>query len=356
MSRSSSTVRIGVIGVGHWGPNLIRNFLGNSRSQVVAVAESDERRREQVLARYPGVAGHDDGVDLLLREDLDAVVIASPTDTHHRFAKAALERGLHVLVEKPLARSVADAEELGRIASAAGRVLLTGHVFLFNEGIRAVKQHIDSGELGQVQYLSSVRTNLGPIRTDVSALWDLAAHDVSIFQYWLERMPVRATGKGGIYVNPGIEDVVFATLEYPDGVLASLHATWLSPNKLRQITVVGDRKMLVFDDMSLAEPIRIYDKGVCAGATDGAPVAAVAPVAPIIDSFAGFRSSIREGEIVIPRVATSEPLLVECEHFLDCILRGQKPICGAAEAISVVRVLDAIERSLRSGAGEQENQ
>ena len=345
MPPSSPIVRIGVLGAGHWGPNLIRAFLSSPRSRVVAIAERDARRREQVLARYEGVEGHAEGDELLARGDLDAVVIASPTATHHRFTKAALARGLHVLVEKPLAPSVAEAEELAGLAAEARRVLLVGHVFLFHEGIRTVRRLIESGELGRVQYIQSVRTNLGPIRTDVSALWDLAAHDVSIFHYWLGGPPSRATGKGGTYVNQGIEDVIFATLEYPNGVLASLHATWLSPQKLRQITIVGDRKMLVFDDMNLDEPIRLFDKGV---------LPADPPVATVVDSFAGFRSSIREGEIVVPPVERSEPLRAECEHFLDCVLDGAIPISGPSESVAVVRVLEAVERSLRSGSVEQE--
>lgn len=344
---SSSAVRVGVVGAGHWGPNLIRAFVSDPRSRVVAIAERDARRRAQVLERYEGVEVHAEGDELLARTDLDAVVIASPTATHHRFTKTALTRGLHVLVEKPLAPSVAEAKELAALAAEARRVLLVGHVFLFHEGIRAVRRLIDAGELGRVQYIQSIRTNLGPIRTDVSALWDLAAHDVSIFDYWLGGAPSRATGKGGVYVNRGIEDVIFATLEYPNGVLASLHATWLSPRKLRQITVVGDRRMLVFDDMDLDEPIRLFDKGVL-------PADPVAASADIVDSFAGFRSSIREGEILVPEVARSEPLRAECEHFLDCILHGGSCLSGPAEGVAVVRALEAVERSLRAGSAEQE--
>jgi predicted dehydrogenase len=344
---SDSVVRVGVIGAGHWGPNLIRAFLSSPRSRVVAIAERDERRREQVLARYDGVEGHAEGEDLLARGDLDAVVVASPTGTHYALTKAALARGLHVLVEKPLAPSVAEAEELAGLATEARRVLMVGHVFLFHEAVRTVRRLIDAGELGRVQYIQSVRTNLGPIRTDVSALWDLAAHDVSIFQYWLGGMPSHATGKAGTWVNRGIEDVIFATLEYPDGVLASLHATWLSPQKLRLITVVGDRKMLVFDDMNLDEPIRLYDKGVLPADPQAAPGA-------IVDSFAGFRSSIREGEMVVPAVQRSEPLRAECEHFLDCIQNGGACVSGPVESVAVVRVLEAVERSLRNRSAEQE--
>lgn len=339
----AETTRIGVIGAGHWGPNLIRNFSQSGRSQVVAVAEADPRRRAKIAATYAGVECLADGDALIARADVDAVVVATPTATHHRLARAALAAGKHVFVEKPLTRTVADGEELVALAARQQRVLLTGHVFLFNEGVRTVKRRIDAGELGRVQYVTSLRTNLGPVRTDVSALWDLAAHDVSIFNYWLGRPPLRATGKGGAYVNPGVEDVVFATLEYPEGVLAHMHASWLSPHKIRQITVVGDRRMLVFDDMNLTEPVRIYDKGVLDPAADG----------PVVDSFAGFRSSIREGDIVIPKVVMGEPLRAECDHFLDCVQKGTPPLCGPADALEVVRVLAAVERSLRGSSAEE---
>lgn len=350
MQRSQNdVVRIGVLGAGHWGPNLIRSFLDDERSHVVAFADIDAARRNLILERYPGVEGCGEAEDLLARDDLDAVVIATPTVTHYPFTKTALARGLHVLVEKPLACKIAEAEELGALAAEARRVLIVGHVFLFHEAVRTVRALIESGELGRVQYVQSVRTNLGPIRTDVSALWDLASHDISILQYWLGRLPVRATGKGGVYVNEGIEDVVFATLEYPDGALANLHATWLSPRKLRQITVVGSRRMLVFDDMDVAEPVRIYDKGA-AWTYDRDAASSV----PVVDSFAGFRSSIREGPMTVPPIAAREPLREECRHFLDCILDGAQPISGAAEGVAVVRVLSAIEKSLAAGAAEQQ--
>lgn len=335
--------RIGVIGAGLWGPHLIRNFQTGGRSRVVAVAEPREDRRRRMAEAHPDIEIEVDGPRLLLRRDLDAVVVASPTESHFRFARAALQRGLHVFVEKPLARTVAEAEDLRDLAESAGRVLFVGHVFLFNNGVRAARALLESGTLGRIHYLQSSRTNLGPVRTDVSALWDLAPHDISIFQYWLGRAPLRAIAKGGVYMNPGIEDVVFATLEYPEGMLASLHVAWLAPHKVRQITVVGDRKMLVFDDRNAQQPLTLYDKSVVADTS-----------LPFDDTLAGFRSSIRDGEISIPPVIPGEPLRAECEQFLDCVRDGASPLSGAAEGVAVVRILDGIERSLRNGSRETE--
>ena len=339
----ADATRIGVIGAGRWGPHLIRSFQKSGRSRVVAVAEADEGHRASLARRHPEIEFGDDGLRLLRRNDLDAVVIATPTESHHRLAAAALDRGLHVFVEKPLARRVSEAEDLRNRASTAGKVLFVGHVFLFNPAVRAARALIRSDELGRIHYLRSVRINLGPVRTDVSALWDLASHDISIFQFWLGTSPLRATGKGAAYLNPGLEDVVFATLEYPGGVLANLHVTWLAPHKVREITVVGDRKMLVFDDRDSTRPLTVYDKRIASTvelSLDG--------------TLAGFRSSIREGDVTAPAVPADEPLAAECDHFLDCVRDGSLPVSGAAEGLEVVRILDGIERSMRNGSREIE--
>jgi predicted dehydrogenase len=259
------TTRIGVVGAGRWGPHLVRIFEENSRSRVTAIADSDPDRRTRIGELHPGVDVLASADDLLARPDLDAVVLATPSETHHRLAARALDRGLHTFVEKPLARSAAEAEDLVRRSERSGAVLFAGHVFLFNPAIRAARAQIAAGELGCIRYLQSIRTNLGPVRTDVSALWDLAPHDLSIFRHWLGADPVRATAKGGTYLNDGLEDVVFATLEYPGGVLANLVVTWLAPRKIRQITAVGDRRMLVFDDRSPDGAVLLYDRGVDAG-------------------------------------------------------------------------------------------
>jgi len=336
-------IRIAVIGAGRWGPNLIRNFHGRQESKVVAVVDRDAARLAQVRSRFADVAVGNDPAPVLRDPGVDAVVVATPTSTHYGLVKTALEHGKHVLVEKPITADVDEAEALRALAEREGRVLMVGHVFLYNAGVQRVKQILESGELGRVYYISMVRTNLGPIRADVNAAWDLAAHDLSIVNYWLDAEASTVSAVGGSWINPGIEDAVFATLRYPNGVLVNLHASWLNPRKNRDITVVGDRRMLTFDDMNLNEPLRIYDKQV----TDQRTLAAY------IDSFASFRSSVRDGDITIPRVAINEPLKAECDHFLECIAGGLRPRSDGAEGLAVVRALAALARSMRSAGREE---
>jgi predicted dehydrogenase len=208
--------------------------------------------------------------------------------------------------------------------------------------VRWVRAALERGDLGQVHYIAALRTNLGPIRPDVNAAWDLASHDVSIVQYWLGAPAISASAVGGTWVNPGVEDAVFATLRYPGGVMVNLHVSWLNPRKVRHITVVGERRMLTCDDMELSEPIRVYDKGV-----------ADAPAAAVVDSFGSFRGSIREGDIVIPKVPHGEPLRAECAHFLECLGSGRAPETGGREGLAVVRTLEAVDRSMRSHGREE---
>lgn len=246
-------------------------------------------------------------------------------------------------MEKPIATSVHQAEELCALAVQARRVLMVGHVFLYNAAVREVKRYLDAGELGHVYYVSLVRTGLGPIRVDVNVAWDLASHDISIVNYWFDSEPVSATASGGAWLNPGIEDTVFATLRYPDGMLAHLHASWLHPRKTRNVTVVGDRRMLTFTDLNPTEPLRIHDKQVPAAHTKPA----------FIDTFTSFLASVRDGDVTIPRITPGEPLRAECQHFLECIASGTEPLTGGREALAVVRVLEALQRSLRHGGREE---
>ncbi|HKV06519.1 MAG TPA: Gfo/Idh/MocA family oxidoreductase [Thermoanaerobaculia bacterium] len=327
--------RIAVLGAGHWGPNLIRNFHNHQASEVAWVIDRDPQRLALTKNRYPDVSVSADPEAALIDPGVDAVVIATPTVTHYAFASAALKAGKHVLVEKPVATSVSEAEELCALAETGGRVLMVGHVFLFNAAIRRVGEYLTDGRLGQVFYFSMVRTNLGPIRSDVNAAWDLAAHDVSIANAWMGSAPTHAAAHGGSWINDGIEDAVFANLWYPNGVMANLHVSWLSPRKVRDITIVGEKGMLTFDDMNLSEPVRLYDKRVTDQRSPG-----------FIDTFASFRTSIREGDIVIPRVPTNEPLKTECDHFLECIASGARPIADGRSGADAVRVLAALTRSM----------
>jgi predicted dehydrogenase len=330
---------MGVIGIGRWGPNLLRNFHSHRTSTVAMVAERDDRRRAQIAERYPDVSVVDDADLVIDAPEIDAVAIATPTRTHYALVRQALLAGKHVLVEKPLTDDLATAIELEKVAEECGRVLLVGHVFLYNVGVEAVKRHLEEGELGRPYYISMVRTNLGPIRNDVNASWDLASHDISMANYWLDARPLSASATGGAWINPGVVDAVFATLEYPADVLVNLEVSWLNPRKVRDVTVVAEHKMLTLDDTNDQEPIRVYDKGVVDDRVRD----------EVIDTHGAFRSMVHEGEIVIPRVSLGEPLRSECDHFLDCVLKGTSPRTGAAPAVDVVRALDAIDRSMRLG-------
>jgi predicted dehydrogenase len=336
-------IGVAVIGAGHWGPNLIRNFHDHPQSEVLWVIEREPARLAEVRARFPSVRLSSEPAEAFRDPRVAAVVVATPTVTHYELVKQALTAGKHVLVEKPLASDTRHGEELVDLCQRADRVLMVGHVFLYNSAVRTVKRYLESGELGRIYYVSMVRTNLGPIRADVNAAWDLASHDIAIANYWLASEPVSATAYGGAWLNAGIEDAVFATLRYPDGVLAHLHASWLHPRKTRDVTVVGDRRMLTFDDLSLTEPLRIYDKQVTQ-----APLTAA-----FVDTFASFRASVRDGDIIIPKITPGEPLKAECEHFLECVSSNAQPFTDARAGLAVVRALETIQRSLRAGGREE---
>jgi predicted dehydrogenase len=337
-------IRVAVIGAGQWGPNLIRNFHNKQTSEVVWIIDRDATRLEEVHAHFPDVQIAKDPEQALRDSCVNAVVVATPTSTHYALAKEALERRKHVLVEKPLTTEVKQGLGLLELATKYRLTLMVGHVFLYNPAVRKVKEYLDAGHLGDVYYVSMVRTNLGPIRVDVNAAWDLAAHDLSIANYWLNAEPLSVSAMGGTWINKGIEDAVFATLRYPKGVLVNLHASWLNPCKARDITVVGERRMLTFDDMNLNEPLRIYDK----------QVSDVRIPPTYVDSFASFRASIRKGDVTVPKVPLGEPLATQCAHFLECIVTGNQPFTSAGEGIAVVRALEAMQRSIRAGGREEQ--
>ncbi len=335
-------IKVAVVGAGHWGPNLIGNFHNHTRSEVAWAIDRSEERLAAVRTRFPDIQLGTDANLAFEDPAVDAVVIATPTTTHYDLTLAALRAGKHVLVEKPLAETVEKAVEMDEVAREVGRTLMVGHVFVYNAAAQLAKQYITNQELGRVYYISMVRTNLGPIRVDVNAAFDLAAHDISLASYWLDAEPLSVTATGGSWINRGIEDAVFATVHYPNDVLVNLHASWLNPVKTRDIRVVGDKRMLTFDDVNASEPLRIYDKQVDEEAAQ----------VPFADSFASFRMTVREGDIVVPRVPASQPLQQECDHFLDCIQNGEAPMSGGPEGISVVRALDAISRSM-AGRGRE---
>jgi predicted dehydrogenase len=328
-------IRVAIIGFGHWGPNYARILGGTlSGARLVACAETAASRLAAFERQYPSARAYADFRRLLRDGDVDAAIIATPTSTHREIAEECLKAGLHVLVEKPIAATAEDAQALVILARAAKRTLMVGHTFLFNPAVRAIKGYIAEGLLGEIRYLYFQRTGLGPIRQDVNALWDLAPHDISMLQYWLNSEPADLIARGQSYLKPNTEDVVFLTLAYPGQVLASIHVSWLDPVKVRRVTVVGDRKMVVFDDTHTTEKLRIYDKGADYHPRDG--------------EFAEFIAAVRDGDIVIPRLPPVEPLREELAHFVNCVNTGDQPMTSGEDGVAVVRVLEAASRSLLS--------
>ena len=337
-------IKVAVIGAGHWGPNLIGNFHNHTGSEVAWVVDQNESRLDSVRTRFPDIDVAKDYAIVLADSDVDAVVVATPTTTHHEITTAALRAGKHVLVEKPLADTVEKSVEMHELAKEVGRVLMVGHVFVYNAAAQLAKQYLTNQDLGRVYYISMVRTNLGPIRVDVNAAFDLAAHDISLASYWLDALPVTVSATGGAWINEGIEDAIFATLRYPNDILVNLHASWLNPVKTRDIRIVGDKRMLTFDDVNPSEPLRIYDKQV------DEQVAHV----PFVDSITSFRMTVREGDIMVPKVPNSEPLRTECDHFIECIQDEKSPMSGGPEGIAVVKTLEAISKSMADKGRETE--
>jgi predicted dehydrogenase len=327
-------VGVGIVGCGHWGPNHIRNFLSNQRSQVVGVADTDPDTREQILKRFPGLTIFCDTDQMLSHPGIEAVVVATPTRTHYAIVETCLMLGKDVLCEKPLTYSTSEAKKLVALAAKNKCILMVGHTFLYNDGIRALKKYIDCGEIGAPLYIHLRRTNLGPIRRDVNVVYDLASHDIYIANYLLGGKPEKVYATGGTYLQDGLEDVAFITLRYKDKIMAHIHVSWLDPKKERQITVVGDKKMIVWDDLS-SETIRIYNKSVEQGGRS-------------YDSFGQFHLILKEGDIIIPKVNLQEPLANQANHFLDCIEQRIQPLSSGQNAIDVVDVLEKVQNSIQS--------
>ncbi len=327
--------RIGLIGVGHWGPNIARSMELTGRARLTWLCDTDGERLAAVGGRYREARTSTEPEELFADPELDAVCVATPVVTHFDLVWRALDAGLHVLVEKPITASSDEAAELVRRAEARERVLMVGHVFHFNASLMALKDLIGSGELGDIHYLNLERTNLGPVRTDVNALWDLASHDVSILCDLMGEAPCEVSAGGRAFLNPGVEDAVFATLAFRGGPLAHVHASWLNPRKVRQITVVGSKKMAIWDDLDLQAPIRIYDRRA-------------QPADDLPDTFLGHKTFIVDGGVFIPHVALNAPLQAECEHFLDGLESGAVARSDAREGLQVVLALEAASESMRN--------
>lgn len=330
-------VRIGVIGAGYWGPNLVRCFRESAECQVAYVCDRDATKLRQICDRFPDIIGTTEDADVLRRDRVDAVVIATPTKTHYRLAKRAVDAGLHTFVEKPLAISGRECIDLIETADANDCVLFVGHVFLYSAAVAKLKEIVSSGELGDIYYISSTRLNLGPVRHDVNALWDLAPHDLSIILELMGHSPASVSCSGLAYLDRRIHDVCNLTMQFSDNRIGIVHVSWLDPHKRRVMTVVGSRKMAVYDDIEPLEKIRIYDNGVQAnsGAT----------------SFGEFLYSYRYGDIYIPRIEEVEPLKSEIRSFIEAIVNGKRPKTDGWNGLRVVEVLEAADRSLRDSGG-----
>lgn len=333
MIDSSTPIRIGVIGFGQWGPNHVRNFSLLDGCEVVRVCDNSEVRLKAAQKFLRGVEVTNDAAEITRANDIDAVVIATPTSTHHALVKAALEAGKDVLCEKPLAQTSDQCRKLADLAVKHGRILMVGHVFLYNSGVLHLKTDLDRGELGRVYYMDAIRTNLGPVRKDVGAIYDLASHDISIFNFLLGTQPLEVSATSNSVLQAGIEDVGFLTLYYPNNIVCHAHTSWLNPRKVRQLTVVGDHKMAVWDDMNNLEPIRYYDKGV---------------TADHYSSFGEFHMILRDGQINIPKVKMSEPLQKQDTEFVASIRLRRAPISDARLGLAVVLAMEAAMDSIKN--------
>ncbi len=333
--RTGALIRVGVVGLGYWGPNLARNFAAIPGAKLSWCCDPSAKARERAGARFPGASLATNLDELLADPVLDAVAVATPVPTHADVATRVLEAGKHCFVEKPLAQSVADAERAVAAAYDANRVLMVGHLLEYHPGVEKLKQLVDSGELGeQIYYIYGNRLNLGKLRADENALWSLGAHDVSVVLHLAGEEPCEVVAHGESYVREGVEDVVFCFMRFPSGLSAHLHLSWLDPHKERRFTVVGSRRMATFDDMALEGKLTIYDKG-------------------FEEDARGYGEYItRTGDIFSPRLANAEPLRIECEHFIDCVRRGERPRSDGESGLRVVRVLEQLQRSLDGSRGE----
>jgi predicted dehydrogenase len=328
-------INVAVVGCGYWGPNLIRNFNQLSECRVKVICDVDADRLAEMSRLYPHLETTREYQDIDEDRDIDAVVIATPVRFHYEMAARSLKAGKHTFIEKPMAVNSDQCEELIGLADRGKRMLMVGHTFLYSTPIRRIKEIVDSRDLGEIQYISAQRLNLGLFQTDINVAWDLAPHDIAIILHIMGQSPIAVNCQGKAHVNPDIEDVTSMTLDFPGRCLAMIQSSWLDPNKVRQITFVGTKKMLVYDDVEPLEKIKIYDKRV--------------ELPPHYETFGEFQYAYHYGDMYAPYLKLVEPLKVQCRHFVDCIDKGTKPISGGPEGLQVVRILEGASESLRRG-------
>jgi predicted dehydrogenase len=344
-------IAVGVAGCGYWGPLLVRNFRGFPQCRVKAVCDTNEARLKHLNTLYPDVEGTTDLQQFLTGSGLDAVVIATPVKHHYSLAKASLLAGKHTFIEKPMASSSAECEELIEIAKSKGLVLMIDHTFLYSAPVRKIVEIVQAGDLGDIRYINSRRLNLGLFQQDINVAWDLAPHDISIILHILGEFPIAINCQGNAHVTPSVEDVTNISLSFPHKRFVTIQSSWLEPRKVREMTIVGTRRMIVYDDLRTREKIRVYDVRV--------------ERPPHYDTFAEFQYSYHYGDSYIPHIQQEEPLKVACQHFIDCIQENAQPITSGEDGLQLVRVLEAASASLKangapitfsaSGAGSTTN-
>ena len=332
-------VGIGVVGAGYWGPNLIRNFTAIEKCHLRGVCDHSDTRLTAMQNLYPDVKMSRDLKELLDDPEIKGIAVATPVATHYDLATRILKSGKSVFVEKPLARTSQECRDLISLAAERNLSLMVGHTFVYNPAVSYIGNLIENGDLGEVYYIYCQRLNLGLVRQDVNAMWNLAPHDISIALHWLSSMPVSVNAKGHTYLQDGVEDVVYIDLEFGNGVAVHIHVSWLDPNKVRRITVVGSEKMAVYDDVSPEAKVQLFDKGIDRHRINAS--------LGEFDSFGKFQLAKRAGDILIPKIDLVEPLRVECCHFVDCIENDCKPITSGESGMHVVRTLEAATLSLK---------
>ena len=331
-------IRVGLIGIGAWGRNLARNFATLPGCELAVVSDAEPKRAGLVAELAPGARFTTQAEEVIGDPSVQAVVVATPPATHFELGKKALEAGKDLFVEKPLVLDVAQGEELVRLAEQKKRVLMVGHIMVYHPATLKLKEYIQKGEFGEVYYLYASRVNLGKVRDIENALWSFAPHDISMVLFFLEKLPVRVTATGQAYLQPGIEDVCFLTMHFENGQMAHIHVSWLDPHKDRKVTIVGSKKMAVFDDSASSEKIWIYDKSVNTN--------------PDYTTY-GEYLAMRTGDILIPKVESKEPLRLECQHFIDCVRERKTPRSDGKSGLAVLKVLEAAQRSLKAGGSPQ---
>lgn len=333
-------IAIAVVGCGYWGPNLIRNFSALPQCLVRYVCDKDGKRLAHMKQLYPQVEATADFGKIVGDGDVDAVVVATPVHLHYELAKKSLEAGKHVFVEKPMTQTSEQGNDLVQLAAKKKLTLMVGHTFIYSAPVRRIREIVRSGDIGEIQYISSRRLNLGLFQKDINVAWDLAPHDISIILHLLGTPPISVNCQGKAHINKDIEDVTNMSLNFDNGGFATIHSSWLDPNKVREMVIVGSKRMIVYDDNQPLEKIKIYDKRV--------------ETPPHYDTFAEFQYSYHYGDMYAPYIKQVEPLKVECQHFLDCIRSGKMPDTSGLDGLRVIQILEASSRSLKSGGAKVE--